>query len=161
MTSLETFPGSGIGPAEETSPLPAGPDACPKCGKTGRAVPRKVFYQHLNAQGILEIFQWKESRVCFTPECEALYYSGPHWISHQRCNKPVGFKKSGSPKLYCYCFGYTAEEILKKAGEGREKPILDRIESYLQKGALLCESTNPTGHCCLEMIQELLKNRPV
>ena len=72
----------------------------------------------------------------------------------------MGFKNHQPPRLFCYCFGYTAEEILKRAETGTEKPILDQIGNYLQNGAKLCQSTNPTGRCCLPLIQDLLKNNP-
>jgi len=136
------------------------PNACPLCDHVGQEVPRKVLYQHLDARGILDIFQWKESLVCLNPDCACLYFSDQNWVSHQRCNKPVGFKNHQPPRLFCYCFGYTAEEILKRAETGTEKPILDQIGNYLQNGAKLCQSTNPTGRCCLPLIQDLLKNNP-
>jgi hypothetical protein len=136
--------------------IPADKPKCPVCAHEGSGIPRKVLFQHLDAKGILDIFNWRGAYVCMSASCPCLYYSGSHWISHERCNKRVGFKCAEAPRLLCYCFGYTAEEILKKAELGQEKPILDQIEGYLGKGARLCQSTNPTGRCCLSQIKECL-----
>ena len=144
---------------ENLSPNPSA-GICPKCRSLGREIPRKVLYQHLDARGILDIFQWRENWVCLNPVCECLYYSESQWISHKRCVKPVGFKEKGPDRVYCYCFGYTAGEILQKVDKGQTGPVLEQIKEFSRKGTLLCEGTNPSGQCCLDMVLELIEKRP-
>lgn len=67
----------------------------------------------------------------------------------------MGFKSGSSPRPFCYCFGYTAEDLLKKGKTSREK-TLGEIEAYLGAGGGACRVTNPTGQSCLGPIRDFL-----
>ena len=45
----------------------------------------------------------------------------------------------------CYCFNYTAEDILNDFQENGKSTIMARIMNEKKDGKCNCESTNPKG----------------
>ncbi len=135
--------------------IPTSPDRCPLCSKPGSGISRPILLQHLDPLVMMDVLKWKEASVCLNSSCQCLYFSGGEWLSHLQCNKRVGFKSGHSPRTLCYCFGYTAEDLLKKGKIGWEK-ALEEIETYLGEGRGACQITNPTGQSCLDPIRNFM-----
>lgn len=128
---------------------------CPLCFMPGPKISRKILLQHLDPLVMMDALKWPEASVCLNPSCQCLYYSDGDWLSHLQCNKRVGFKSSTSPRPFCYCFGHTAEDLLKKGKTARIK-TLRKIEAYVCEGGGACPVTNPTGQSCLSHIRDYL-----
>ena len=47
--------------------------------------------------------------------------------------------------LICYCFGYTAEDIVKDTLENDRSLIMERIEAEKKLGGCNCSEKNPKG----------------
>ena len=47
--------------------------------------------------------------------------------------------------LICYCFGYTAEDIVKDTVENGRSLIMERIEVEKKLGGCNCSEKNPKG----------------
>jgi hypothetical protein len=129
---------------------------CPLCSKPGPGISRQKLFQHLDPLVMMDVLKWKEVSVCMDPSCQCLYYSGKEWLSHLQCNKRVGFKSETPPRVFCYCFGYKAEDLLKKGKTGKKR-VLEEIKNYLQGGGDACRVTNPTGQSCLGSILDYLE----
>ena len=60
--------------------------------------------------------------------------------------------------LICYCFKKSKHELFQAIKNGSEKNIVDEIKSKMKDPGCFCESSNPSGSCCLSDIQEFIKN---
>jgi hypothetical protein len=68
----------------------------------------------------------------------------------------VGVKERDEPIPVCYCFGFTAAQIVQDViAEGRST-IRTYIESQVRAGQCRCETTNPAGRCCLGNVQRAI-----
>ncbi|MDA1193214.1 MAG: hypothetical protein O3A46_16180 [Candidatus Poribacteria bacterium] len=61
----------------------------------------------------------------------------------------IGAKEKQAPRLICYCFGHTEEEIEAEYRVHGKTTIPDRIRTEIASGTCECEFRNPTGKCCL------------
>ena len=138
---------------------PTETQGCPRCTMAGKEIPRKTAFQHLNSQGLSRILLWKKIYVCLEPRCECLYYSAWQWVPQSDSNKPLGFKKGEGPRTWCYCFGYSDEEVRQSLDDRGVSQLLKQIEDYTLKGGHLCELTHPAGECCLNFVRNLTRGR--
>lgn len=58
--------------------------------------------------------------------------------------------------LICYCFKHSKQELYDAIQEGRESEILDDIKSKMKNPGCFCETSNPSGKCCLADIQAFI-----
>jgi hypothetical protein len=136
-----------------------GPTAdCPLCNRPGPGISRQRLFQHLDPLVMMDVLKWRDTSVCLNASCQCLYFSGGEWLSHLQCNKRVGFKGDSPPRVFCYCFGHKAEDLLKSGKKGKGR-ILKEIEAYLQGGGDACRITNPTGQPCLGPIRDYLERQ--
>jgi len=59
--------------------------------------------------------------------------------------------------LICYCFKKSRNELFDAVKNGKEKIFLDDIISKMKKPGCFCETSNPSGKCCLSDIQAFIK----
>lgn len=52
---------------------------------------------------------------------------------------------SSSKKLVCYCFGYTAEDIIADMKKHGRSKIMEMIVAEKKAGSCRCSSLNPKG----------------
>lgn len=131
--------------------------SCPKCGKSGAKTHRGTPAGHLSDAGLEKTQGWSEVHVCFNPDCEVLYFHDTAWVSFRESRTRVGFKEKEPPHPLCYCFNHTGEEFLKEI-EKHGKPIsVEEIKRQVKAKNCRCETTNPTGLCCLGSIQTFIK----
>jgi hypothetical protein len=139
-----------------TLPNPGSMADCPLCNRPGSGISRQRLFQHLDPLVMMDVLKWRETSVCLNAACQCLYFCGGEWVSHLQCNKRVGFKSDSPPRVFCFCFGYKAEDLLKNGKKGKGK-VLKEIETYLQGGGDACRITNPTGQSCLGPILDYLE----
>lgn len=145
----------------EGSALQPDEHACPRCLRQGEEVPRKTAFQHLTSQGLSRIILWKKIFACLNPSCECFYYSAWQWVPLTDCAKTLGYKKGKGARIWCYCFGFTEEEMRRSLDRRGGSPLLKQIKDYTAKGGNLCELTHPAGRCCLNFVRNLEEAGPL
>ncbi len=70
----------------------------------------------------------------------------------------IGQKATASPRVVCYCFDHTIEEIEAEVVATGTSTIADAIGEKCKQGLDRCEETNPQGSCCLGNVRAVVKN---
>lgn len=134
---------------------------CPLCARPGRSIEQSAIFQNLMSNVLVRTLYWKDPGVCLNSACACLYFNGEEWIPFDLCRKPVGYKQPGSLYPLCYCFRYTREDILKEIKLQGKSPIIQGIRKSVEEGHIWCHIVNPTGACCLEVIDEVLRQEGI
>lgn len=58
--------------------------------------------------------------------------------------------------LICYCFKKSKKELFDAVKNGEENLIVDDIKSKMKNPGCFCETSNPSGKCCLADIQAFI-----
>ncbi|GIX07573.1 MAG: hypothetical protein KatS3mg115_1976 [Candidatus Poribacteria bacterium] len=121
--------------------------ACPECGVRARRVAPDpiVFY----VPGFRPV-AGQSYFLCENPECETVYFdsAGERW-TREAVRLRFGFKEKKGPRLVCYCFGHTEEEIEAELRVHGKTTVPERIRAEIAAGTCECEFRNPRGKCCL------------
>ena len=64
-------------------------------------------------------------------------------------NKNTKIKLDNLDGLICYCFNHSKKELFDAVENGAEKSILEDIKSKMKSPGCFCETSNPSGKCCL------------
>lgn len=59
--------------------------------------------------------------------------------------------------LICYCFKKSKKELFDAVKNAEESLILDDIKSKMKNPGCFCETSNPSGKCCLADVQSFVK----
>lgn len=144
---------NGIGVTKSTG------DTCPSCGQKGKEVGRSTLRKLVKPE--IEIPN-DQTPVFYCPNSEdsLMYFweDGSLCIDKNDLNVRVGFKELEAPRLACYCFNHTREEIEEEYEELGESKIETSIREKVAKGVCQCHLTNPTGRCCLPDIRGIIKS---
>lgn len=134
---------------------------CPKCRGEGKPVGLSTL-QALVKPGIEIPNDQREVYFCPNPSDSLMYFwgDGSLCIDKEDLKVRVGFKESESPRLACYCFDHTREEIEKEISKTGGSKIESSIREKVAKGVCQCHLTNPTGRCCLPDVRAIIKSIP-
>ncbi|MBE0614060.1 MAG: hypothetical protein IH604_10375 [Burkholderiales bacterium] len=81
---------------------------------------------------------------CGDPECEIAYFGDDNTVVlKSQLRTRVGVKESGEDALLCYCFG------VSRADYALKPVIKDFVTKQTKAGLCSCETSNPSGRCCL------------
>jgi hypothetical protein len=87
---------------------------------------------------------------CDDPDCEIVYFSNDDSvIAKSVLRTQVGIKTRLPEAMLCYCYGVTLADF------NEEPSIKDYIIKQTKLGLCSCESTNPSGKCCLKNFPQL------
>lgn len=82
---------------------------------------------------------------CDDPACDVVYFGGDGvTIRKSQLRTRVGVKESSADALVCYCFGVTMADALN------DPAIRDFVVAQTKRGLCSCETSNPSGRCCLK-----------
>lgn len=96
-------------------------------------------------------------RFCATATCPVVYYRNDgELIGKDQITVRVGIKEP-APRLVCYCFGHTVEDIHDQILHTGETDVLDAITTKVKAGLCACEAMNPEGVCCLGRVRAAVK----
>jgi len=98
-------------------------------------------------------------RFCAEPSCDVAYFhpeTGERFLRSD-VRVRIGQKEITPPRLVCYCFDHTVEEIEAQVAETGTSRIADDITEKCRQGLDRCEETNPQGSCCLGDVRGVLK----
>ena len=82
---------------------------------------------------------------CDDPSCEVVYFGDDgSTILKSQLRTLVGIKESSDTSLLCYCFGVT------KADFSADPATKDFVVAQTKAGQCSCDTSNPSGRCCLK-----------
>ncbi len=117
---------------------------CPANGKQYTEVAARTIMHHIK-----NAWQWqnKDQRYffCDDPVCEVVYFGeDDSTILKPQLHTRVGIKESSMDALLCYCFGITKTDAINNPR------IKDYVINMTKAGICSCETSNPSGRCCLK-----------
>lgn len=126
---------------------------CPSCGNRGRIV-EPITLQSLLKPDRLGFVGGAVYRYCGRRGCEVVYFAedNSRVFTLGDLTVRVGAKVFDPPRPLCYCFGYTAEDLLEEIRNTGRTTIPDKIRAGIGSDACRCERTNPQGSCCLGVV---------
>lgn len=66
--------------------------------------------------------------------------------------------KSDSNQLLCFCFHYTKKDFQDAISENKEQEMINDIKKKMKDPGCYCETSNPSGKCCLNQIDLFIKS---
>ena len=117
---------------------------CPVNEKDYNKVPTKTVLHHIKSP-------WKKDLsgqtyyYCNDPDCDVVYFSmAGSVIKKNELRTRVSIKEKDENTLLCYCFGVSKVEA----------NIFPAIKKFViqqtKEGNCSCETSNPSGRCCLK-----------
>jgi len=117
---------------------------CPANGIEYAEVSSRTIAHHIKHS-----WQWADNGrryfFCDDPDCDVVYFADDDSvILKSQLRTKVGVKEAGDDALLCYCYGVTRNDALNNPG------IRDFIVRETRLGRCACETSNPSGRCCLK-----------
>ena len=117
---------------------------CPANNKLYGGVPARTVTHHVCKSWELKT-DGKHYYFCDDPECDVVYFANDDSVIRKsQLRNPVGIKTESADSLLCYCYGVT------KADYNENPSIKDYIIQQTKLGLCSCETSNPSGRCCLK-----------
>ncbi len=90
-------------------------------------------------------------RFCPSQDCDVVYFTeeGDTQFTKPQLKVPVGVKESSGERPLCYCFGHSVGSIKEELGTKGRSDALEDIRAKMKDPGCHCETTNPSGSCCL------------
>ncbi|MBI4808865.1 MAG: copper chaperone Copz family protein [Nitrosomonadales bacterium] len=117
---------------------------CPRNGIEYTEVSARTIAHHLKQPS-----SWQDSGrryfFCDDPGCDVVYFGeDDSVILKSQLRTRVGVKEADDDALLCYCFGITRADALG------DPAIKDFVVDKTRQGLCFCETSNPSGRCCLK-----------
>ena len=126
---------------------------CPATGLATQPVERSTVRHHVSGEVPETSFGF-----CDVPSCEIVYVgANDALIGKAALRTRVGLKESADPIPVCYCFSFTARQITDDVREHGRSTIGDFIRAQVRAGRCACETTNPSGRCCLGAVAHVVE----
>ena len=117
---------------------------CPINGMEYAEVPGRTVSHHIE-----DSWLWDDKGqpyyFCDDPDCDVVYFGLDNsLILKSRVRTIVGLKERSEDAPVCYCYGATK-------ADAKNKPVVrDFIIRKTKAGECSCETSNPSGSCCLK-----------
>lgn len=123
---------------------PARSHRCPGNGREYRSVGLRTVLHHIKSP-----WKWTGKQCdyyfCDDPDCEVVYFGeDDSVITESEVRTVVGVKARTPDAMSCYCFGVSRQEALL------HPEIRDFIVFETKAGMCSCDTSNPSGRCCLK-----------
>ena len=117
---------------------------CPVNKREYKSVTIKTIIHHIYSP-----WEWIEKEqgyyFCDDPNCDVVYFGEDNSvITKSGLRTVVGIKDHNPEALTCYCFGVSNSEAQK------HPVIRDFIAGKTKAGVCSCDTSNPSGRCCLK-----------
>lgn len=117
---------------------------CPTCHQVALDVSKRTMLQHIKDVWRYE-FSDNQYFFCRTEGCDVVYFSkNDETINKADIRTRIGIKEQDDNALICYCFG------VNKAVAATDKRAKDFVVEQTKESTCTCETTNPSGRCCLK-----------
>jgi hypothetical protein len=125
----------------------------------GHGVENQTIF-HIVKPELAERVDSRTFRFCETPTCDGVYYSTDGEVSFQTGDLriQVGLKLGDDHSaLVCYCFGYTSGMIADEIRSTGKSTVPEKISLMIKARVCACEVRNPSGRCCLALVNSFVK----
>jgi hypothetical protein len=117
---------------------------CPACSAECLEVSARTIAHHIK-----DSWAWAATAnryfFCADPACEVVYFGDDgSTILKSQLRTNVGVKEQSAHNPLCYCFG------VSKADFQRNPATRDYVVAQTKAGLCSCETSNPSGRCCLK-----------
>lgn len=117
---------------------------CPVNGQTYDSVKQKTLLHHVSQPWCNALAQ-QAYYFCTDPLCDVVYFGHDNSVIHtDQLRTSVWQKTRSVDATICYCFGVTKYQAM------RDKNIKTFVTEQTKKSLCSCETSNPSGHCCLK-----------
>ncbi len=117
---------------------------CPVNGQPYASVKRKTLLHHISQPWLKPITE-QGYYFCTDPDCDVVYFGKDNEVVHKaELRTAVGQKSHDKNAIICYCFGITKAQTLS------DNSLKNFIIKQTKKSLCSCETSNPSGHCCLK-----------
>lgn len=153
---------------------------CPNCGKKGRRVSPMTLHALLKEEFARDFANGKGSccaadgdrvagcqpihddtgwRFCDSQDCDVVYFSeaGDRTFIKSQLKVPVGVKDTSGERPLCYCFGHSVASIKEELHTQGHSNALEDIRAKMKDPGCHCETSNPSGSCCLGSVGKGIK----
>lgn len=121
---------------------------CPANGKPYARVKLKTLLHHVYQPWRRQVSE-QNYYFCTDPSCNVVYFGDDNTVFNiDDIRTPIWQKTSDSNAAVCYCFGIT------KAHVHHDDSIKTFIADQTKKSLCACETSNPSGRCCLKDFQK-------
>lgn len=87
----------------------------------------------------------KHYYFCDAPDCDVAYFGDDNSVVlKSQLRTRIGVKEQAEHDLLCYCFG------VRRGDFERDPTIREFVIAQTKVGACSCETSNPSGRCCLK-----------
>lgn len=73
-------------------------------------------------------------------------------------NKKTSNKAKKVEGKLCYCFDFFEKDFVEAVAQNREDQLVDKIKTMMKDPGCFCETSNPSGKCCLADIKKFIAN---
>ena len=124
--------------------IPLEKHTCPSNGKQYKTIPTRTVTHHVKRPWDFDT-DGKVFYFCDDPECNVVYFTNvDSVITTSEMRTDVGIKSESPESMLCYCYGITQADF-------KENPsIKDFVIEQTKLGLCSCETSNPSGKCCLK-----------
>ncbi len=117
---------------------------CPANGLEYSEVSVRTITHHIK-----DSWAWAPSAkhyyFCDAPDCDVAYFGDDNSVVlKSQLRTRIGAKEQTDHDLLCYCFG------VSRADFERDPTTREFVIAKTQAGACSCETSNPSGRCCLK-----------
>lgn len=132
---------------------------CPNCQQVGEQVSNLTVYSLTQKAHKSDIDRkgHDDFNICMNPQCDTAYYNGERVITTQMLKRDIHFKQSAQEHYVCYCLNITKDQVVKTILEERLTGMKDIMNHLQGPPPCQCEKNNPTGLCCDEIFNDLIK----
>ncbi len=130
---------------------------CPTCHQSGQLVPNTVFKSNLKPDFFKQIDMSEKYYACMNPKCKTAYYAGDFTIPFDGLKRELWYKSYSKKKIICYCNNIDREQIKLAVQQLNLKTWEEIAGFYRKKPIEKCESLNPTGLCCRNKFDEVVR----
>ena len=117
---------------------------CPVNGKEYGPVGLKTILHHL-AEPWKKGLGGQSYYFCTDKDCEVVYFGLDNSvIPKSELRTCVGIKEQHPERLVCYCFGVSYAVAVS------DGVVVDFVKEKTKQSLCSCETSNPSGHCCLK-----------
>lgn len=119
---------------------------------------KSITVKHFLLDSYVDEIQNVKYHICLNENCNVIYFNLDKELVFKKdlIKMPIWFKKDADPKYICYCNQVTEKQIIDAILNKDAKDMKDiiRITGAMKNGE--CETKNPLGKCCGEVIQEVI-----
>jgi hypothetical protein len=117
---------------------------CPHNGIEYAGVSARTIAHHIKQSWLWQDLG-RRYFFCDDPDCDVVYFADDDSvILKSQLGTRVGVKEAGDDVPLCYCFGVIRADAKNDPG------VRDFVVEKTRLGLCSCETSNPSGRCCLK-----------